>query len=64
MRKFLILASTAAFAITANVAIVEAATARTEASIECSKQADEKGLKGKARKKFRAKCKKSYKKAA
>lgn len=37
---------------------------RSEASIECSKQATEKGLKGKPRKAFRAKCMKSYKKAA
>jgi psiF repeat len=31
---------------------------RSAASIECSKEADEKGLKGKDRKKFRAECKK------
>jgi hypothetical protein len=31
---------------------------RTAASLECSKQADEKGLKGKERKKFRSACKK------
>ena len=30
---------------------------RTAASIECSKQADAQGLHGKARKKFRSKCK-------
>jgi invasion protein IalB len=30
------------------------------ASIECSKEADEKGLKGKARKKFRSACKKEH----
>ncbi len=30
---------------------------RTAASLECSKQADEKGLKGKDRKKFRSQCK-------
>jgi hypothetical protein len=35
-----------------------AAKPRTAASLECSKQADEKGLKGKERKKFRAACKK------
>jgi psiF repeat len=29
---------------------------RTTASIECSKQADQKGLHGKARKKFRSAC--------
>jgi hypothetical protein len=31
---------------------------RTPGSLECSKQADEKGLKGKERKKFRNACKK------
>jgi hypothetical protein len=31
---------------------------RTAASMECSKEADAKGLKGKERKKFRAACKK------
>lgn len=31
---------------------------RTAASLECSKQADAKGLHGKERKKFRAECKK------
>ena len=30
---------------------------RTAKSIECSKQADAKGLRGKARKKFRSQCK-------
>jgi hypothetical protein len=32
---------------------------RTAKSIECSKQADAKGLHGKERKKFRAECKKA-----
>lgn len=32
---------------------------RTAASLECSKQADAKGLHGKERKKFRSDCKKS-----
>ena len=36
----------------------EPAKPRTAESIECSKQADAKGLHGKARKTFRAKCKK------
>jgi len=35
--------------------------ARSAASLACSKQADEKGLHGKARKSFRAKCLKSMK---
>ena len=34
------------------------ATPRTAESLECSKQADAKGLHGKPRKAFRAKCKK------
>jgi len=38
--------------------------ARSAASIECSKQADEKGLKGKERKKFRRDCIKSAKAGA
>ncbi len=36
---------------------------RTEASLECSKQADAKGLHGKERKKFRSECKKTGAKA-
>jgi hypothetical protein len=35
---------------------------RSAASFECSKQADEKGLHGKARKTFRSKCLKEAKK--
>ena len=37
---------------------------RTAASLECSKEADAKGLKGKERKKFRSECKKAAKDAA
>ena len=40
------------------------AKARSAESIECSKQADEKGLKGKERKKFRRDCIKEAKGAA
>lgn len=36
---------------------------RTAASLECSKQADAKGLHGKERKKFRSECKKTSGKA-
>jgi hypothetical protein len=36
---------------------------RSAASIECSKQADAKGLHGKVRKKFRSKCMRDMKKA-
>ena len=38
----------------------ETAKPRTPGSLECSKQADEKGLKGKERKKFRSACKKEF----
>lgn len=41
----------------------KAKTERTAASLECSKQADAKGLHGKERHKFRAECKKSAGKA-
>jgi hypothetical protein len=37
----------------------QASKPRTAKSLECSKQADEKGLHGKARKKFRSQCKKA-----
>jgi hypothetical protein len=39
------------------------ANPRSAASIECSKQADAKGLHGKVRKKFRSKCMRDMKKA-
>jgi psiF repeat len=51
----------AAPAATAAPADKKAASPRTAASLECSKQADEKGLKGKERKKFRSDCKKEAK---
>jgi hypothetical protein len=34
---------------------------KSQASLECSKEADAKGLHGKERKAFRAKCKKEFK---
>ena len=37
----------------------KAPTARSAASLECSKEADAKGLHGKERKKFRSECKKA-----
>jgi psiF repeat len=46
-------------ATTAAPAMKKAEKPRTEASMECSKQADAKGLHGKDRKKFRSECKKS-----
>lgn len=65
MWKSMVAATAAAFFITG-----ASATAQTKAppkprsaeSLECSKQADEKGLKGKPRKKFRSKCLKDIKK--
>jgi invasion protein IalB len=42
----------------------KAEKAHTPESVECSKQADEKGLHGKERKKFRSECKKEAKNAA
>ncbi|KQW18933.1 phosphate starvation-inducible protein PsiF [Afipia sp. Root123D2] len=41
----------------------KAAKPRTAASLECSKQADAKGLHGKERKKFRSECKRNASKA-
>lgn len=50
--------TTAAPAAKSDAAAPAAKTAkpRTAESLECSKQADEKGLKGKERKKFRKQC--------
>jgi hypothetical protein len=42
----------------------KAPVVHTAASIECSKEADAKGLKGKERKKFRSECKKEAKDGA
>jgi hypothetical protein len=46
-------------AATAEKAKPRIAKPRTAKSLECSKQADAKGLHGKERKKFRSECKKS-----
>ena len=53
--------TTAAPAAGADAAAPAAKTAkpRSAESLECSKEADAKGLKGKERKKFRAECKKA-----
>jgi hypothetical protein len=50
----------------ADTAKADAKTAkpRTAASLECSKEADAKGLKGKERKKFRSECKATAAKSA
>lgn len=66
-----LLFASAAFAQTAAAPAAAPATAskkaekpRSAESIECSKQADEKGLHGKERKKFRSDCLKEAKAAA
>lgn len=70
MRKILI-ASAAALIATCGLAAAQTAEKEkkptkplSEASIACSKQADDKGLHGKERKAFRATCKKNFKKAS
>jgi hypothetical protein len=45
-----------------SAALALEAKPRSVASIDCSKQADEKGLHGKARKKFRSSCLRSSRK--
>jgi hypothetical protein len=50
--------------VAAPAASTKTTKARSPESIECSKQADEKGLKGKERKKFRRDCIKSAKAGA
>jgi hypothetical protein len=50
------LVSIALFGLASTSAVALDAKPRSAASVECSKQADEKGLHGKARKKFRSAC--------
>jgi hypothetical protein len=50
------LVSITLFGLLSTSALALEAKPRTAASIECSKKADEKGLHGKARKKFRSAC--------
>ena len=57
-------AAPAATATPAAPAAKKAQKPRTAASLECSKEADTKGLHGKERKKFRSDCKKAAKDAA
>ena len=71
MKKFMLLASAAALALSGAAALAQdkgkakkPAPERTAISIECSKQADAKGLHGKARHSFRNKCKRQGAKAA
>ena len=68
MWKFAAALSLSALVASGSVAVAQMkerapATPRSAASIECSRQADAKGLHGKVRKKFRSKCKRDMKKA-
>ena len=59
MWKPILAASAAAFLLTSASAVAQTKAQpkpRSAASLECSKQADAKALKGKPRKKFRSKC--------
>jgi hypothetical protein len=65
MRKLLLLAGAAAvaFALAGTAALAQSpakskapATTRSAVSLECSRQADAKGLHGKARRSFRSRC--------
>ncbi|MBX9592130.1 MAG: hypothetical protein K2X43_22790 [Hyphomonadaceae bacterium] len=71
MKKAMLLASAAALAFSVTAALAQdkgkakaPAKPRTAISLDCSKQADAKGLHGKARKSFRAKCKRDATKTA
>ena len=64
--KAMLVASAAVLALSVTAALAQDKSKmkpRTAASIECSKQADAKGLHGKARHSFRAKCKRNAAKA-
>jgi hypothetical protein len=63
MRTSLVVLALAGLLAVGGTALAQEKTkpARSAASLECSKQADEKGLHGKARKSFRAKCLKDMK---
>ena len=61
MLKILLGSIAATFMLVGAAYAQPAKTQRSAASLECSRQADEKGLHGKARKKFRSKCLKQAK---
>lgn len=63
MQKWIILAGVMVLALSPNPAAAQAASPkpRSALSIECSKEADAKGLHGKDRKHFRSECKKAGK---
>jgi hypothetical protein len=66
MKRIILLAGAVALAVSFTAAFAQdggKAKPRTAASLECSKQADAKGLHGKARQKFRNKCKRDAAKA-
>jgi hypothetical protein len=61
MQNGIIFIGAMVLAFSLNLAAARAAPkSHSPASMECSKQADAKGLHGKARKKFRATCKKQF----
>jgi hypothetical protein len=66
MRNVVVAFALAALVATGTAALAQKAPSkpRSAASLECSRQADEKGLHGKTRKRFRAKCLKDMKKKA
>jgi hypothetical protein len=68
MQRLVLLAAAATVSVFCASAVAQAAAKapppRSAASLECSKQADAKGLHGKARHSFRAKCKRNLAKSA
>jgi hypothetical protein len=68
MQRLVLLSAVATLAAACSLAAAQAATKaqppRSAASVECSKQADAKGLHGKERHSFRAKCKRDLGKTA
>ena len=66
MQKLMILAGTAAFALSLAAPTAQAAVSKPHSaiSLECSKEADAKGLHGKKRKAFREHCKRAAEKSA
>jgi hypothetical protein len=61
MKTFTIALAAIAMTAAANAALAKTTSMHSPESVECSKQADAKGLHGKERKKFRAECKKELK---
>jgi hypothetical protein len=71
MKRIVLLAGAVALAVSFTGALAQdkgkakaPAKPRTAISLDCSKQADAKGLHGKARQKFRNKCKRDAERAA